>query len=164
MFFRHWARAEGAGTRAHQVPRRSQSRANGRSAQLDSPYGFAGVVVVVWVRCRVPLLVCAAASVIADTISNPATANVSKFRIIRSCSWVPGQGADRPAAALAWVPDFGFLAAMDENTGTAQNDPRKERLAKALRDNLRRRKAQARERAAQSQPDETAGKVSECKD
>ena len=46
---------------------------------------------------------------------------------------------------------------MDENTGAAQNDPRKERLAKALRDNLRRRKAQARERAAQSQPDEQAG-------
>lgn len=48
---------------------------------------------------------------------------------------------------------------MDENTGTAQNDPRKERLAKALRDNLRRRKAQERERAAQSKPDEKAGTV-----
>jgi hypothetical protein len=50
---------------------------------------------------------------------------------------------------------------MDENTGGTQNDPRKERLAKALRDNLRRRKAQARERAAQSPSDEKPGKVSE---
>jgi hypothetical protein len=50
---------------------------------------------------------------------------------------------------------------MDENTGGTQNDPRKERLAKALRDNLRRRKAQARERAAQSPQDEKPGKVSE---
>ena len=74
---------------------------------------------------------------------------------------MPGRGADRPAAALAWGPDFGFLAAMDDNTGAPQNDPRKERLARALRDNLRRRKAQARERAAQSRPDEKAGKVSE---
>ncbi|MGE3988204.1 hypothetical protein [Pseudorhodoplanes sp.] len=36
---------------------------------------------------------------------------------------------------------------MNENTGAPKNDPRKERLAKALRDNLKRRKAQARERA-----------------
>ncbi len=46
---------------------------------------------------------------------------------------------------------------MDENTGAAQKDPRKERLAKALRDNLKRRKAQARERATGGpDPDERA--------
>jgi hypothetical protein len=37
---------------------------------------------------------------------------------------------------------------MDENTAAAPNNPRNERLAKALRDNLKRRKAQARQRAA----------------
>jgi hypothetical protein len=58
------------------------------------------------------------------------------------------------AAALAPYRDFGFLGPMDENTGAVQKSPREERLAKALRDNLRRRKAQARERAAGSQPDE----------
>jgi hypothetical protein len=46
---------------------------------------------------------------------------------------------------------------MDENTGAAQKSPREERLAKALRDNLRRRKAQARERAAGSETREEAG-------
>lgn len=46
---------------------------------------------------------------------------------------------------------------MDENTGAAQKSPREERLAKALRDNLRRRKAQARERAETSAPQEEAG-------
>jgi hypothetical protein len=46
---------------------------------------------------------------------------------------------------------------MDENTGAAQKSPREERLAKALRDNLRRRKAQARERAAGSDSREEAG-------
>jgi hypothetical protein len=60
---------------------------------------------------------------------------------------------------------FGFLAHMDENTGAAQKDPRKERLAKALRDNLKRRKAQARaqasQRAAGSDPLEQAGPVSD---
>lgn len=35
---------------------------------------------------------------------------------------------------------------MDENTAAARKSPREERLAKALRDNLKRRKAQARER------------------
>jgi hypothetical protein len=53
---------------------------------------------------------------------------------------------------------------MDENTGAAQKSPREERLAKALRDNLRRRKAQARERAASSPTDEAdhpAGRVPE---
>ncbi len=39
---------------------------------------------------------------------------------------------------------------MEENTGPAEKDPRKERLAKALRDNLRRRKAQARARAREA--------------
>jgi hypothetical protein len=62
---------------------------------------------------------------------------------------------------LASSAIFGFLAHMDENTAAAQNDPRKERLAKALRDNLRRRKAQARERAAQSPSDEKPAKVCE---
>jgi hypothetical protein len=52
---------------------------------------------------------------------------------------------------------------MNENPGTAQNDPRKERLAKALRDNLKRRKAQARERATAGAPQEPDGKVSERK-
>jgi hypothetical protein len=56
--------------------------------------------------------------------------------------------------ALASCPDFGFLGPMDENTGAAQKSPREERLAKALRDNLRRRKAQARERAETSAPQE----------
>jgi hypothetical protein len=59
--------------------------------------------------------------------------------------------------ALASGPDFGFLGLMDENTGAAQKSPREERLAKALRDNLRRRKAQARERAAGSDSREEAG-------
>lgn len=45
---------------------------------------------------------------------------------------------------------------MDENTGPAQKSPREERLAKALRDNLKRRKAQARERAAGSGQDNAA--------
>lgn len=52
---------------------------------------------------------------------------------------------------------------MDENTGAAEKNPRKERLAKALRDNLKRRKAQARERAAGSDTQERAGEVSEHK-
>jgi hypothetical protein len=52
---------------------------------------------------------------------------------------------------------------MDENTGAAQKDPRKERLAKALRDNLKRRKAQARDRATGSEPENRAGQVSEPK-
>jgi len=52
---------------------------------------------------------------------------------------------------------------MDENTGAAQKDPRKERLAKALRDNLRRRKAQARERAAGSDVQERPGQALEPK-
>lgn len=47
---------------------------------------------------------------------------------------------------------------MDENTGAAQKSPREERLAKALRDNLRRRKAQARERAAGSDGQDEAGR------
>jgi hypothetical protein len=52
---------------------------------------------------------------------------------------------------------------MDENTGAAQKDPRKERLAKALRDNLRRRKAQARERAVGSDAEERESQVLEPK-
>jgi hypothetical protein len=52
---------------------------------------------------------------------------------------------------------------MEENTGPAQKDPRKERLAKALRDNLRRRKAQARERVADRDAGELTGQVSEPK-
>jgi hypothetical protein len=52
---------------------------------------------------------------------------------------------------------------MEENTGPAQKDPRKERLAKALRDNLRRRKAQARERVADPDAEELTGQVSEPK-
>jgi hypothetical protein len=56
---------------------------------------------------------------------------------------------------------------MDENTAAAQNDPRKERLAKALRDNLKRRKAQARalsrQHADASEPQERAGQASERK-
>jgi hypothetical protein len=46
---------------------------------------------------------------------------------------------------------------MDENTGAAQKSQREERLAKALRDNLKRRKAQARDRAAGPAPDAAAG-------
>jgi hypothetical protein len=49
---------------------------------------------------------------------------------------------------------------MDENTGAAQKSPREERLAKALRDNLRRRKAQARERAANPDSQEQTGPAS----
>jgi hypothetical protein len=52
---------------------------------------------------------------------------------------------------------------MDENTGAAQKDPRKERLAKALRDNLKRRKAQARERAAGADAQERADRILEKK-
>jgi hypothetical protein len=52
---------------------------------------------------------------------------------------------------------------MEENTGSAQKDPRKERLAKALRDNLRRRKAQARERVAGLDAEDQAGQGSEPK-
>jgi hypothetical protein len=52
---------------------------------------------------------------------------------------------------------------MDENTGVAEKSPRKERLARALRDNLKRRKAQARERAAGSHAQERASEVSERK-
>lgn len=69
----------------------------------------------------------------------------------------------RARATLASNAIFGFLAHMDENTGAAQKDPRKERLAKALRDNLKRRKAQARERAAGSESEDRAGQVSEPK-
>jgi len=49
----------------------------------------------------------------------------------------------------------------------SSKDPRKERLAKALRDNLKRRKSQARERAAGApadQPDEAADADSGRKD
>jgi hypothetical protein len=67
------------------------------------------------------------------------------------------------AAALASGAVFGFLADMDENTGVAEKSPRKERLARALRDNLKRRKAQARERAAGSHAQERASEVSERK-
>ncbi|MFZ5692584.1 MAG: hypothetical protein ACOY5F_15150 [Pseudomonadota bacterium] len=52
---------------------------------------------------------------------------------------------------------------MDKNTGAAQNDPRKERLAKALRDNLKRRKAQARERAANPDAEKRTGQMAERK-
>jgi len=52
---------------------------------------------------------------------------------------------------------------MDENTGAVQKSPREERLARALRDNLRRRKAQARERAASSGPEDEAGQAPERK-
>jgi hypothetical protein len=62
-------------------------------------------------------------------------------------------------ASLAWDPVFGFLGPMNENTAAAQKDPRKERLAKALRDNLKRRKAQARRRAADAEPQDQAGQV-----
>jgi hypothetical protein len=58
---------------------------------------------------------------------------------------------------------FGFLAHMDENTGAAKKSPREERLAKALRDNLKRRKAQARERSAGADPQVPPGQVSEQK-
>jgi hypothetical protein len=67
-------------------------------------------------------------------------------------------------AGLASNAIFGFLGHMDENTGAAQNNPRKERLARALRDNLKRRKAQARaqagQRAAGLDPQQPAGPVS----
>jgi hypothetical protein len=53
---------------------------------------------------------------------------------------------------------------MNENNRAPKNDPRKERLAKALRDNLKRRKAQARERAATGHPGDPAAKVSDRKD
>lgn len=53
---------------------------------------------------------------------------------------------------------------MTKNTGAPQNDPRKERLAKALRDNLKRRKAQARERADDPEPRNPAGKLFAQKD
>jgi len=49
---------------------------------------------------------------------------------------------------------------MEENTGPAEKDPRKERLAKALRDNLRRRKAQARAREAGSAAEDRSDQVS----
>jgi hypothetical protein len=64
---------------------------------------------------------------------------------------------------LASSPVFGFFDHMEENTGSAQKDPRKERLAKALRDNLRRRKAQARERVADADPEDQSGQGSEPK-
>jgi len=60
---------------------------------------------------------------------------------------VNDQGADT-LAGLASGRVFVFLSPMDKNTGTARKSPREERLAKALRDNLKRRKAQARDRAA----------------
>lgn len=53
-----------------------------------------------------------------------------------------------PGPALPVTSFSGFSPYMDENTAAAPNNPRKERLAKALRDNLKRRKAQARQRAA----------------
>jgi hypothetical protein len=71
--------------------------------------------------------------------------------------------ASRRSAGLASNADFGFLAHMDKNTGAAQNDPRKERLAKALRDNLKRRKAQARERAANPDAEKRTGQMAERK-
>jgi hypothetical protein len=52
---------------------------------------------------------------------------------------------------------------MAKNTGAGQNNPRQERLAKALRDNLKRRKAQARGRAAGSQPQGQASRSPERK-
>ncbi len=52
---------------------------------------------------------------------------------------------------------------MEKNTGAAQNDPRKERLAKALRDNLKRRKAQARERVAGSGAEDRVAPASDRK-
>ncbi|HWV54520.1 hypothetical protein [Pseudorhodoplanes sp.] len=52
---------------------------------------------------------------------------------------------------------------MDENTGPAKIDPRKERLAKALRENLKRRKAQIRERAAGPDSKKQAGESSDRK-
>lgn len=48
---------------------------------------------------------------------------------------------------------------MNDNPEPAKTDPRKERLAKALRDNLKRRKAQARQRA-DTGTDEGVGKAS----
>jgi hypothetical protein len=71
--------------------------------------------------------------------------------------------ACRETAALASNPDFGFFDHMEENTGPAQKDPRKERLARALRDNLKRRKAQARERLAGSDADERTSEAAEPK-
>jgi hypothetical protein len=65
---------------------------------------------------------------------------------------------------LAWNSDFGFLRPMKDNTGPAKIDPRKERLAKALRDNLKRRKAQARDRAAGTGPAARGGTGPERKD
>ena len=68
------------------------------------------------------------------------------------------------APGLASKAIFGFFAHMDENTGAAQKNPRKERLAKALRDNLKRRKARARAQAdhntAAAGPQEAFGPVS----
>jgi hypothetical protein len=52
---------------------------------------------------------------------------------------------------------------MKENTGAAQKNPRQERLAKALRDNLKRRKAQMRGRSADLQPQNPAGQSPERK-
>jgi hypothetical protein len=67
-------------------------------------------------------------------------------------------------SALAWNPVFGFFGLMNENTGAAEKNPRKERLAKALRENLKRRKAQARERAAEAEPKAESGRASARKD
>ena len=51
---------------------------------------------------------------------------------------------------------------MDDGT-RAKEDLRKERLAKALRENLKRRKAQARERAADLEPRSPPDKVETSK-
>ena len=45
---------------------------------------------------------------------------------------------------------FGFVAAMSGLPRNPLKDAEKERMAKALRDNLKRRKAQARERASEA--------------
>jgi hypothetical protein len=62
---------------------------------------------------------------------------------------------------LASNPEFGFFRHMEKNTTKGQIDPRKERLAKALRENLRRRKAQARERVVKSGSEGEPGKMSD---
>ena len=57
-------------------------------------------------------------------------------------------------------PGFGLFQRMDENRAAPKN-PREERLAKALRDNLKRRKAQARERAESADTKQRSGEIAD---
>jgi hypothetical protein len=134
---------------------------------LDRPYGFAVAGAAGWAawgRFFAGALVWARAPVATEATSRPAAAIRSICNIDVSISSQGHRPACRLDQVLALRPgrNSGFSGPMDtgptdENTGAAQKSPRNERLAKALRDNLRRRKAQLRERAVNADTPEEAG-------